>query len=1354
MVEQNPAHLFFSYAHADEAKLLPIHAQMQNVLERNLWIDKVGLDRGIAWENAIKAAIDDSYGVIFAVTKVFVTRRFILEKEIPWVLARFKDKQGAQIFPILFDDVDVPDELKTPFITYQIDARDGDMARVYAELKRELPEAKPGTQPFVVSWPRLTNFKGRDSQLIELHRKLVGDGQVGINTKTKTAGLHGMGGIGKTQLAVEYAHRYRYHYPGGVYWLNAGADWQKEVAACAVNLDRSLVDKKDEEKALAFRDWLKDQSQEALVVLDNVDDPAEITRREIAPKLTLYDLRGQTKARLLLTSRVQTMPTGFESVSVNVLDKLDARAVLLEAWVDSQRKDKADVETLDKITYLLGYLPLALGWIEAALRQLPDITPTELLEELKARGLDDLIQELQRGDIDIGTPAYHDRLVGSVLDWQIKQLKSADAPTLLALTAAFGEAAVVPLERLRLMIGLPEKGLIKPFAKAVKDVQAYSLVETLNEGTAFRLHPLTQVYVSQYFNATERIREAVPRLVAAYRDPLILDSQTRTRGFATVVEDLRVTQSIFMSDELDALTRLLTLEEPHLLVLPEGMQQGYVIQQVRERAYYEGDYDLKATCEKWLIGKCYLHHTGLRYPASKALLRVLPSHNKKIRGVLETHDGRFLSWADDNTLRLWTKDGELLTVSEGHRRRIIGALETHDGRFLSWADDNTLRLWTKDGELLTVSEGHRRRIIGALETHDGRFLSWAVDNTLRLWTKDGELLTVMEGHRGRVIGALETHDGRFLSWDDDTLLLWTNEGDPLTVMESHSSGLREVEGIRRVEGIRGALETRDGRFLSWDYDTLLLWTNEGRPLAIIEGHDRRITGAFETYDGCFLSWGDDNIRLWTKEGEPLRESDHRRVKGALETRDGRFLFWTYYNIQLWTKEGETLVIMNGHGSELRGVLETHDGYFLSWADDNTLRLSTEEGELLAMMEGHTRVRGALETLDGRFLSWGDDNMRLWDYHSAHISQVGESLILLEGHRGRVNGVLETRDGRFLSWDYDNILRLWSNEGEPLALMEGHRRAFRGIGGIRGALETHDGRFLSWAHDTIRLWTKEGEPLSVIGDRLRGIGGIRGVLETRDGFFLSWALDHVLRLWTKEGELLAVIGMHSRRITGVLETRDGFFLSWGDDNIQLWTKEGKPLALMEGHNRGVRKVLETHDGFFLSWGDDNIQLWTKEGELVALMEGHSSEVKGVLETHDGRFLSWGYDDTLRLWTKEGKPLAMMEAHMSISGALETRDGRFLSWSGNNSLQLWTKEGENLVLLEGHSNSVNGALETRDGYFLSWADDSMLRLWSNKGAALATYSSDAPISCCIEAKDGRIVVGDQGGRVLFLTLVEGE
>ncbi len=148
-------HLFFSYAHKDDARLIPIHARMELVTEHNIWIDKIGLERGIEWENAIQLAIETSYGVIFAITENFVDaeRVFIHEKEIPWALEHCLHKQGPLLFALRFDDVPLPPALKLPpYECHMIDVFKRDIEEVYAELRRVLPQPKPGGHPFVHSW--------------------------------------------------------------------------------------------------------------------------------------------------------------------------------------------------------------------------------------------------------------------------------------------------------------------------------------------------------------------------------------------------------------------------------------------------------------------------------------------------------------------------------------------------------------------------------------------------------------------------------------------------------------------------------------------------------------------------------------------------------------------------------------------------------------------------------------------------------------------------------------------------------------------------------------------------------------------------------------------------------------------------------------------------------------------------------------------------------------------------------------------------------------------------------------------------------------------------------------------------
>ncbi len=82
----------------------------------------------------------------------------------------------------------------------------------------------------MVPFLRHAGFVGREEDLAALHALLLNDGPV---VGVLPVAASGMGGIGKTQLAVEYAYRYAGEYPGGVYWVNAANTFQAELAALA-----------------------------------------------------------------------------------------------------------------------------------------------------------------------------------------------------------------------------------------------------------------------------------------------------------------------------------------------------------------------------------------------------------------------------------------------------------------------------------------------------------------------------------------------------------------------------------------------------------------------------------------------------------------------------------------------------------------------------------------------------------------------------------------------------------------------------------------------------------------------------------------------------------------------------------------------------------------------------------------------------------------------------------------------------------------------------------------------------------------------------------------------------------------
>src|SRR5262249_8273838 len=108
-------------------------------------------------------------------------------------------------------------ETETP----ELLVRSGVEAARAGSVGAEPPRAGPSAHGarFIGPFPRNADFVGRDGDLGKLHASLSGpvSGPVGI----RPAGLTGMGGIGKTQLAVEYVHRHRDDYPDGLFWIDA-----------------------------------------------------------------------------------------------------------------------------------------------------------------------------------------------------------------------------------------------------------------------------------------------------------------------------------------------------------------------------------------------------------------------------------------------------------------------------------------------------------------------------------------------------------------------------------------------------------------------------------------------------------------------------------------------------------------------------------------------------------------------------------------------------------------------------------------------------------------------------------------------------------------------------------------------------------------------------------------------------------------------------------------------------------------------------------------------------------------------------------------------------------------------------
>ncbi|MFZ5857909.1 MAG: tetratricopeptide repeat protein [Chloroflexota bacterium] len=225
-----------------------------------------------------------------------------------------------------------------------------------------------------------------------------------------TQAITGMGGIGKTQLAVEFAYRYGGQFKG-VHWLNLRdpAALDEQIAACGEKMAlQPWSEKMPEQVALTLRAWQMDGAR--LLILDNfesVKDASQVLARFQSPSL-----------RLLITSRHSDWPStlGLQSVPLDTFTPAESRKFLKKYL-----KNRSTNEELDQLAERLGRLPLALELAGRYFDGHPRLSVSQYLTRLEQAFEHDSMRGFRA---DLPNPTQHDLdlLATFTLSWE--QVKS------------------------------------------------------------------------------------------------------------------------------------------------------------------------------------------------------------------------------------------------------------------------------------------------------------------------------------------------------------------------------------------------------------------------------------------------------------------------------------------------------------------------------------------------------------------------------------------------------------------------------------------------------------------------------------------------------------------------------------------------------------------------------------------------------------------------------------------------------------------------------------------------------------------------------------------------------------------
>ena len=343
-------------------------------------------------------------------------------------------------------------------------------------------------EPWTVPYPRNPFFTGREKILEDLRAALENSGR---------AALSGLGGVGKTQTATEYAYRHRKEYQS-VFWVRAESRDTLlpgfVAIATALHLPESAA-QKQEEAVGAVQRWLE-VNPGWLLVLDNADDLA--LAREFIPR--------DPPGHILLTTRAQATSVIAERVEIQKMEAAEGtlfllrRAGIIATDAPLRAASEGDRQRAEQISSELGGLALALDQAGAFIEE----APSSLAEYREFYRLERSKLLAERGGLG-DHPS-----VSVTFSLAFKKVAEASAAAAdLILVCAFLAPDAIPEEIFRegaaeLGENLAKVGTPVDFAHVLKEAARHSLIDRNPQGKTLDIHRLVQAVVRDGMEKAEQ----------------------------------------------------------------------------------------------------------------------------------------------------------------------------------------------------------------------------------------------------------------------------------------------------------------------------------------------------------------------------------------------------------------------------------------------------------------------------------------------------------------------------------------------------------------------------------------------------------------------------------------------------------------------------------------------------------------------------------------------------------------------------------------------------------------------------------------------------------------------------------
>jgi tetratricopeptide (TPR) repeat protein len=367
----------------------------------------------------------------------------------------------------------------------------------------------------MVPYPRNPQFTGREDVLTQLETALL---QSNAAALTQPQAIRGLGGIGKTQTAVEYAYRHRNAY-AAVFWVKAELREELMTGFGEIAKVLQLPQQDAQEQSLiiaAVKEWFKTHERWLLIV-DNADDLT--VAREFLP--------SSAQGHVLLTTRAAATGQIAQAVELKKMSHHDGALFLLRRakriadqgeW---ENATEADQKVALEISKEMDGLPLALDQAGAFVEEMM-LSLTEYLGLYRQEGAKLLAE---RGEL--ATDDHPSVTVTFRLAFAKVQERSPAAADLLRI-CAFLAPDDIPEEIFTagaLVLAEPLKTAAAnalDFVKAVREAGRFSLIERNSSTQTLNIHRLVQEVLRAEMETATRhdwLEQAIKAANQAFPDP-------------------------------------------------------------------------------------------------------------------------------------------------------------------------------------------------------------------------------------------------------------------------------------------------------------------------------------------------------------------------------------------------------------------------------------------------------------------------------------------------------------------------------------------------------------------------------------------------------------------------------------------------------------------------------------------------------------------------------------------------------------------------------------------------------------------------------------------------------------------